>query len=81
MTNARTNARRSADTETRAHAPGDDRLSRDVARLLDSLRHPAGPHEPVQVRRLLPDGSERYAWTGRLPPTRPRPRPRWPGGR
>ena len=79
MTSTRTSTRTSAETETRTTASGDDQLGRDVVRLLDSLRRPAGPHEPVQVRRLLPDGPERYAWTGRLPPTRPRPRP--PGGR
>ena len=62
-----------ARTGERANAPDDgDRLNRDVARLLASLVRPTGTHESVQVRRLLPNGPERYAWTGRMSLVPPR---------
>ena len=45
----------------------DERIGREVTRLLASLVRPAAGCGSLQVRRPLPDGPERYAWSGRMP--------------
>jgi len=52
---------------TTATSTADERLGREVARLLAALVRPAAACESLQVRRPFPGGPEQYAWSGRMP--------------